>query len=265
MFASAIQMLVAPVIEKKNLPLIDTLLNSYVTMFQAMYGLRYMTINVHMLLHLVQLVKKYGPLWTTSCFPFEDVNGLLTRCLGGASNGVLKMVSAVMALSNVRTIPTVIKDPECLAYARDVLNLKSSHENSNAEKIDDDCWALKPFSQKDGRKVFSRIILNHIKIESLTYTRNKRRLNYLVRLKGSAYKFGMIHSYFVDDLNVPFAVIVPLVLKSYLSPYCKFIIEAETAPQIELSVDCIDGGPLMLIQCETKYFIVDMDKTREIS
>ena len=36
-----------------------------------------MTINVHSLLHLPHVVKKLGPLWGHSCFPFESINGQL--------------------------------------------------------------------------------------------------------------------------------------------------------------------------------------------
>ena len=34
--------------------------------------LRYQTINIHNLLHLPQSVRELGPLWTHSCFHFED-------------------------------------------------------------------------------------------------------------------------------------------------------------------------------------------------
>ena len=35
------------------------------------------TMNVHMLSHLTLYVKAWGPLWTTSCFAFESMNGVL--------------------------------------------------------------------------------------------------------------------------------------------------------------------------------------------
>ena len=40
-------------------------------------GERYMSANVHGLLHLPQCVQKLGPLWYHSCFQFESANGEL--------------------------------------------------------------------------------------------------------------------------------------------------------------------------------------------
>ena len=34
----------------------------------------YMVANIYHLLHLCDNVKNLGPLWTNSCFPFEDEN-----------------------------------------------------------------------------------------------------------------------------------------------------------------------------------------------
>ena len=39
--------------------------------------------NLHMLLHLVDVFRSLGPLWPLSCFPFEDANGSLKKLLCG--------------------------------------------------------------------------------------------------------------------------------------------------------------------------------------
>lgn len=46
-------------------------------------GERYCLTCVHMLLHLTDAVRNLGPLWATSCFPFESMNGQLTRMFHG--------------------------------------------------------------------------------------------------------------------------------------------------------------------------------------
>ena len=43
-----------------------------------------MGINIHMMIHLVEDVKLYGPLWTHNCFSFENANGLLLKCCHGS-------------------------------------------------------------------------------------------------------------------------------------------------------------------------------------
>lgn len=43
-----------------------------------------MSINVHSLLHLPDVVHKLGPLWAHSCFPFESFNGDLLHFFHGS-------------------------------------------------------------------------------------------------------------------------------------------------------------------------------------
>ena len=50
-----------------------------------------MIANVHCLLHLPKCVETLGPLWATSCFPFENANAQLLKLFHG-SKGVEKQV-----------------------------------------------------------------------------------------------------------------------------------------------------------------------------
>ena len=45
-----------------------------------------MSANVHGLLHLPRVVKKLGPLWAHSCFPFEAANGVLLKLFHGTQS-----------------------------------------------------------------------------------------------------------------------------------------------------------------------------------
>ena len=49
-------------------------------------GERFQTFNIHQVLHLKQTVENLGPLWSNSCFPFEDFNGDLTGYFHGSQN-----------------------------------------------------------------------------------------------------------------------------------------------------------------------------------
>ena len=46
---------------------------------EKFYGLQALRIGVHQLLHLVWLVRGFGPLWAWSGFSFESFNGFITR------------------------------------------------------------------------------------------------------------------------------------------------------------------------------------------
>ena len=49
-------------------------------------GKQFQTFNVHQLLHLPEVVRDLGPLWSNSCFPFEDYNGDLRDLFHGTKN-----------------------------------------------------------------------------------------------------------------------------------------------------------------------------------
>jgi len=84
-------------------------------------GLRFETLNFHLLLHLVQCVRRYGPLWTTSCFPFETANGFLVQCLTGTNSSVINMLTSARCLMNVRVITEIVQNPGCLDFVLDLL------------------------------------------------------------------------------------------------------------------------------------------------
>ena len=49
-------------------------------------GPQFMTYNVHQLLHLRDCVEDLGPLWSHSCFFFEDLNGDFRDLFHGTQN-----------------------------------------------------------------------------------------------------------------------------------------------------------------------------------
>ena len=84
----------------------ERLLEYFCFMFPYLYELRYQTINVHNLLHLPQAVRELGPLWTHSCFDFEDKNGYILKMLHGTQNVSSQIVTAV---SFVQNLPQMIE------------------------------------------------------------------------------------------------------------------------------------------------------------
>lgn len=49
-------------------------------------GEKWTTMNVHLLSHLVDCVKCWGPLWAYSCFAYETMNGHLKKLFHGTKN-----------------------------------------------------------------------------------------------------------------------------------------------------------------------------------
>lgn len=77
MLSSSIYTLLKPDISNSELNQAEEKLTRFVQDYQCYYGQTSMTMNVHSLLHLVDCVRNFGPMWTFSMFTFESYNGLL--------------------------------------------------------------------------------------------------------------------------------------------------------------------------------------------
>ena len=72
-----------------------TLLNEFVSQFSHLYGEKHMSCNLHLLLHLPEVVKRFGPLWVTSCFLFENMNEVLKRLVHSTKYAELQISSSI--------------------------------------------------------------------------------------------------------------------------------------------------------------------------
>ena len=93
--SEAIFILLQESISEKQLEHAECLLFHFCILFEGYYGLRYQTANIHLLVHLVDDVRLLGPLWTHSCFHFEDKNGFLQKTFHGTQNIQFQIISAV--------------------------------------------------------------------------------------------------------------------------------------------------------------------------
>lgn len=74
--------------------------------FQTLYGGRFMTLNVHQLLHLTDCVRHTGPLYVNNCFIFEDLNGFIVNHIHG-TQGVDTQITNIVCMLKV---PPVLRE-----------------------------------------------------------------------------------------------------------------------------------------------------------
>lgn len=95
LLVEAIYILLKHSISMNDLIKASRLLKHFCIRIEELYGSRYDTYNVHGLLHLVDRVKDLGPLWTHSCFCFEDFNGELRHLYHGTQHVEMQIVLSV--------------------------------------------------------------------------------------------------------------------------------------------------------------------------
>ncbi len=64
-------------IKASRLPIIELEIQIWISEYSTLYGDAEVTFIVHSLLHLPRYVRNFGPLWTSSCYPFEGFNKLI--------------------------------------------------------------------------------------------------------------------------------------------------------------------------------------------
>ena len=79
----------------KDLKKSKALLLHFCMQVEGLYGNRYETFNVHCLLHLTRCVKCLGPLWSCSCFWYEDYNGDIRKLYHGTQKVDLQIALSV--------------------------------------------------------------------------------------------------------------------------------------------------------------------------
>lgn len=140
LFVEGVYLLLQSSISRSDLSRAKLLFQKFCAQIDYLYGERYETYNVHCLLHLVQKVEELGPLWSQSCFFFEDLNGDLRSLFHGTTKIELQIASAVIIHQQlpllVKNIP---KGSEIdLLYQR----LTKHHKYKNREYINTSSLAV---------------------------------------------------------------------------------------------------------------------------
>ncbi|XP_033122015.1 uncharacterized protein LOC117121027 [Anneissia japonica] len=82
----------------------ELLLMKFVLDAEEIYGKEYITYNMHLLTHMADSVRNWGPLWSISCFAFESMNHKLGKMISGTQH-IEKQIAHKFLLC--RTLPHI--------------------------------------------------------------------------------------------------------------------------------------------------------------
>ncbi|KAK3930281.1 DNA-directed RNA polymerase II subunit RPB1, partial [Frankliniella fusca] len=91
-------------ISDKDLNSTEIMLRCFVRDVNTLYHPRYYTYNVHNLLHLCTLVKRWGPLWATSAFEFENYNGFITSHVHGTKHLGKELLNNIRIIQSTKVL-----------------------------------------------------------------------------------------------------------------------------------------------------------------
>ena len=227
LLVEAIHTLLKSSITSSQLNKAEKLLQHYCFKLQHYYSEQYMTANVHHLLHLSETVKKFGPLYVYSCFPFEGANGSLLSYIRGTQHIDAQILETV---SIRQSLPYVVdhylpcgSDASNLYYKMKVKRYEPNKvaigENYALGKITNCSYLTDPIHQAALEKVtksktlgrFSRAIVHGQTVHSLEHTQPKKRNSHTVAYNYDSKQYHGTLLYYVTDFKQIYAVVVPFV------------------------------------------------------
>ena len=227
--------------------------------FEGLYGRRYMTANIHLLLHLTECVRELGPLWVYSCFHFESQNGILKSLVHGTQHVEKQIMSS---FSYQKNLPAIAKEliPETNIYFEVFEHLYHSYHchipKQNCIKINDNVYLLgKPdnsslseiemsvmhactySSVMSDYRIYSRALVNNIAINSCTWDNKKQRNSTIAYYNNyhSKLEYGLVRKIVLLNNNIIILLIVQL------KPHgCPLIVNGQRIPHIETCIPPLD-------------------------
>ncbi|CAN7999346.1 unnamed protein product [Ixodes hexagonus] len=170
-------------------------MTSFLKEYETLYGTQHITYNAHLLLHLVDSVREWGPLWNYSTYSFENMNGQIVRFVNGTRFAQWQIVEKFLIMS---ALPKLCR--------KNFFSMRPSVKALMTCLIKK--YSLRKFSTRSrgcvfhgkGQVLTDSISFNKVTINGVTFCIRKRdksrRLNSYVEResRGGAHLFGRIVS-----------------------------------------------------------------------
>ncbi|XP_031789293.1 uncharacterized protein LOC116418348 [Nasonia vitripennis] len=112
-------------ITKEELDQCESDLLEFVGKYEIYYGIENMTFNIHTLLYVVDSVKKSGPLWSNSTFPFESNIFQLKQLLNGPNGMDKQMIRKHLQRLHFKTDTVDYSSDEIRNYCSNLYKYKT--------------------------------------------------------------------------------------------------------------------------------------------
>lgn len=195
LLSAAVYILLQSTITKDEVDEAEKMLKTFVKQHQTLFGKENMVMVIHLLNHLAESVRKLGPLWCHSGFPFERNNGPLLRMVSGTTD-VLLQISSKYCLSKSLIKKSEKSEEKSMSVQKVLLGrseviVEKSLRVFNAESLKEINYSNKDLC------VYKRIKLGKTIYTSRLYTRPKKSIDYFIGLQNDL--MGMAKFYIELD------------------------------------------------------------------
>ncbi|XP_034243490.1 uncharacterized protein LOC117646559 [Thrips palmi] len=99
----------------------DNDLKSFCSGFENLYGVRNMSMNIHLLRHLAKSVEDTGNLFVTSCYRLEDFNGKVSALAHGTQHAPQQIVTNFSYLTELPGLISKMQNSEAKQFCKNIL------------------------------------------------------------------------------------------------------------------------------------------------
>ena len=141
LLVSATHILLSDNIKTDDLELVNQMLLTFYQSAGDLYSINVYTSNMHSLVHLVSLMKLWGPLWAYSMFGFENINGYL----GTTFHGTKKITSQMTFFIQLKqTLPGTLQELRTTesTETKTYINSTINKQKRNMHKISDGLYVI---------------------------------------------------------------------------------------------------------------------------
>ena len=221
LFSDSIEALYSNKFTIIELDCIKNKLAKFVFDFEQLYGTNHMYYNVHLLLHLADTSKMFGPLFTTSLFAFENMNGVLNNFLKGPKGSSLQICIKHYLYFNNYYHETNRLTEKAASFCKTILrksNKKYKYTNVGRRFIRYELPVeiINPFNETKIFKSYKKFFLKNTIISTFEHsTRSKMYNDSFILFEDSFYRIDKILKCFDDNDNFTYILGKQIIVNTY--------------------------------------------------
>ncbi len=175
-----LETILSPKINVNILKKVEPFLIEFVSELELLYSKSIMLSGVHELLHLTECTIDFGPLNSTNCFQYEEMNRKLLRIKHGndlIGEEIFKIFSGIQVLSSYLNDTT---NKKLVKYVKSRDLFKSSNKKNNFSSDEEIIIVKKPMQSQSNEylNVFSHYIRNAVNEISISHQASYNQIPY---------------------------------------------------------------------------------------